>query len=278
MKQQDAVQRTLCRIEQKERKYLEKAAIGSGLTQKLSIPEKAKEALTRAFAKGLALVLDKGDGLILRGVDADKIRRIFETQNQTAHPKLHAKQIRAAGAQARQIRRKGAGAALAEGAALGILGIGLPDIPIFLGVLLRGVYQIALSYGAQIHTEDERVYLLLLLSCAAAPSREKQVRLDRLAKQLISGEAISETRQFVQQEAAEALAQGMLTIKFIQGLPLIGVVGGVYNLPLYRRITGYAELAYQKRYLWKRTMKKNTMTASVTGICTPAALRGGLVS
>lgn len=257
MKQQDAVQKTLRKIERKEQKYLEKAAIGSGLAEKISIPEKAQEALTIAFAKGLALVLDKGDGLIRRGMNEDKIRKVFEAQNQNPHPKMNAKQIRAAGMQARQIRRKGAGAALAEGTVLGVLGIGLPDIPIFLGLMLRGIYQIALSYGVEIRTEDERAYLLLLLSCAAAPERERQVRLDRLAKQLINGEPISEKRQLVQQEAAESLAQGMLTAKFIQGLPIVGAVGGIYNLPLYRRLTGYAELAYQKRYLWKRTAKES---------------------
>lgn len=256
MKLHDATQKTLCKIEKKEQKYLQKTAVGGGLAEKISIPDKAQKALTIAFSKGLALVLDKGDTLIRRGIAEEEIRRQFERQNDNRHPKMSAQQIRTVGAQARQIRMKGAGTALAEGVGLGLLGIGLPDIPLFLGVLLRGIYQIALSYGVDVRTEDERVYLLLLLACAAAPDKMRQARLDVLAKEIQKGKTISEKRQLVQQEAAESLAQGMLTAKFIQGLPIVGIIGGVYNLPLYRRITGYAELEYQKRYLWKRCVKE----------------------
>lgn len=35
-----------------------------------------------------------------------------------------------------------------EGVGLGLLGIGLPDIPLFTAVILKSVYEIALSYGA----------------------------------------------------------------------------------------------------------------------------------
>ena len=238
MKLHDATQKTLCKIEKKEQKYLQKTAVGGGLAEKISIPDKAQKALTIAFSKGLALVLDKGDTLIRRGIAEEEIRRQFERQNDNRHPKMRAQQIRTVGAQAR------------------LLGIGLPDIPLFLGVLLRGIYQIALSYGVDVRTEDERVYLLLLLACAAAPDKMRQARLDVLAKEIQKGKTISEKRQLVQQEAAESLAQGMLTAKFIQGLPIVGIIGGVYNLPLYRRITGYAELEYQKRYLWKRCVKE----------------------
>ena len=59
--------------------------------------------------------------------------------------------------------------------------------------------------------------------------------------------------QALRRRAAESLAEGMLTAKFVQGLPLVGAAGGAYNLPLYRRITGYAETQYRKRYLWSKS-------------------------
>ncbi|QRV21485.1 EcsC family protein [Lacrimispora saccharolytica] len=34
-----------------------------------------------------------------------------------------------------------------EGGVLGAFGIGLPDIPLFLALVLKSVYEIALSYG-----------------------------------------------------------------------------------------------------------------------------------
>ena len=53
-------------------------------------------------------------------------------------------------------------------------------------------------------------------------------------------------------EAASALSFSMLTAKFVQGLPVVGVVGGVTNLVTYRRIIGYVALKYKKRYLRKK--------------------------
>lgn len=73
------------------------------------------------------------------------------------------------------------GTALLEGVGLGILGIGLPDIPLFLGALLRGFYQIALSYGVDVRQDEEQIYLLLLLACAAVPQQEQQNRLNNIA-------------------------------------------------------------------------------------------------
>ena len=87
-------------------------------------------------------------------------------------------------------------------------------------------------------------------------SRNEQEQLDWFAQEIQAGREISECLEAVQREAAESLAQGMLTAKFIQGLPIVGVAGGIYNLPLYHRITGYAVLQYQKRYLSGMSARK----------------------
>lgn len=252
----DAVEKALEKIHKKEQKYLEKSQSHSGLADKIAIPQKAQDTLTAAFARGLDLVLKKGDGLIRRGISETEITQAFCEQDDKLGKKIRAGQIRAMGVQARQVRRCGSGVALVEGVGLGALGIGLPDIPLFLGGLLRGIYQIAFSYGVDVREDAEQVYLMLLLACAGAPERERQDRLDLLARAIQAGTKTHESLELVQREAAESLAQGMLTAKFIQGLPIVGVAGGIYNLPLYRRITGYAALAYQKRYLWKLSERK----------------------
>lgn len=224
MQMRHTAQKALDRIQKKEQKYLEKTAVHSGIMDKISIPEKAQTALTAAFAQGLGWMMEKGDGLIRRGISEAEIRQAFLEQDSQANQRIGRRQLRAIGAKARRVRRCGSGAALAEGIGLGVLGIGLPDIPLFLGVLLRGIYQIALSYGVDVRQEGEQVYLMLLLACAAAPERERQDRLDQIAREIQAGKAAQENLQLTKQEAAESLAQGMLTAKFIQGLPLVGVV------------------------------------------------------
>lgn len=50
-------------------------------------------------------------------------------------------------------------------------------------------------------------------------------------------------------KTADAFATDMLVMKFIQGLPIIGIIGGAGNPIYYRRIMKYVQLKYQKRYL-----------------------------
>lgn len=48
----------------------------------------------------------------------------------------------------------------------------------------------------------------------------------------------------------------MLTVKFIQGIPIIGVVGGVVNYSIIKKIGKYSSLKYKKRYLIRKAKDK----------------------
>lgn len=51
---------------------------------------------------------------------------------------------------------------------------------------------------------------------------------------------------------ADAFAVDMLLAKFVQGFPLIGIVGGLTNPVYYSRISKYVQLKYRKRYLLRK--------------------------
>ena len=53
-----------------------------------------------------------------------------------------------------------------EGVALGTLGIGLPDIIVFVGMLLKGIYQTALNYGFDYDSLDEQNFILCMIEAA----------------------------------------------------------------------------------------------------------------
>ena len=59
-----------------------------------------------------------------------------------------------------------------EGVGLGILGIGLPDIVLFLSVILKGTYETALQYGFSYDTPEERMYILRLLETAMSKGEQ----------------------------------------------------------------------------------------------------------
>jgi hypothetical protein len=51
------------------------------------------------------------------------------------------------------------------------------------------------------------------------------------------------------QDTASVFAVDMLLLKFIQGLPVVGLLGGAANPLYYHRILHYTQLKYKRRYL-----------------------------
>lgn len=51
---------------------------------------------------------------------------------------------------------------------------------------------------------------------------------------------------------ASVFAMDMLLLKFIQGLPIVGIIGGVGNPIYYNRVLQYVQLKYRKRYLQRQ--------------------------
>ena len=47
-------------------------------------------------------------------------------------------------------------------------------------------------------------------------------------------------------------AVDMLLLKFIQGMPVVGFLGGAANPVYYRKVMQYVLLKYRKRYLQKQ--------------------------
>ena len=219
------------------------------------IPDGLREQLERAFRAGFRLVFEKGDGLIKKTYDANFLRREYAAHDRELRERVTGYRLYRLRARSREAVRGGMGLALAEGAALGVLGIGLPDIPLFLGGLLRGLYRIALSFGYDCRREGERCYLMLLI--AASLSRgEERVRFAELAEQtaraLDAGSDRAAALAGCIDAAAGCLAAELLTAKFVQGLPLVGIAGGLQNVPVYRRVAAYAARSYERRWLLGR--------------------------
>lgn len=52
--------------------------------------------------------------------------------------------------------------------------------------------------------------------------------------------------------AAAALAKELLYMKFLQGIPVAGAVGGAYDVVCLKKILDYVQLKYKKRFLTDR--------------------------
>ena len=145
-----------------------------------------------------------------------------------------------------------------EGGALGLLGIGIPDIPIFIGMLMKTLREIGLSFGIDTDASQERLYALLLI-CAALTENEERRRFNHqillFEKRLETQAPLNMDLEDQIRKTAAVLSQVLLTAKFVQGLPVVGVVGGAVNYFVTKRVANFARLKYKKRYLMSKAVK-----------------------
>lgn len=58
-------------------------------------------------------------------------------------------------------------------------------------------------------------------------------------------------RTSLMQQASHALSSELLYMKFLQGIPIAGIIGGVYDAVYLKRIADYADMKYKRRFLEK---------------------------
>lgn len=246
------------RLQKRERRFLQsradkkESALDTLLAEK--VPDCLQDTLDSAFLKAFTLIFDKGTGVIEKTYRREKLEREHAADRSAGTLHQSKKTLRAPGKKA---ARTGNGNMLLSGAAgigMGVLGIGLPDIPLFTAQLLRNLYEIALRYGYGYETERERYFILLLIRGGLSYGdalREINDQADRFLADAAQAAPLEEQVKF----AAEALSRELLYMKFLQGVPIVGVVGGAYDLVYMKRVNEYAALKYQRRYLHDHRMR-----------------------
>ena len=198
--------------------------------------------------------MKKGTGLIEKTYNKDQQKTDYQVREYAAGLKESRKTVKAFGRQSQGTRMKNLMISGVEGVGLGLLGIGLPDIPLFTAVILKSVYEIALSYGFEYESEKEQWFILKMIETALKKGEELE-RNNSLLNAWIDQNGIGETvkgRKEQSKETAAALAEALLYMKFLQGIPVVGVAGGAADTVYLKKITDYAELKYKRRFLRKK--------------------------
>ena len=221
------------------------------------IPEKLKSTIENAFLKSFQLVFEKGDVYIEKTYKKDRKKLEHDLIDYAIDKDFSNRYIKRLDKQANYSKMRNTSFTVLEGGVLGFLGIGLPDIPLFIAIIMRTIYEVALSYGYDYKSDEEKIYILYII-CGAMSQGENQERLnekiDYLGSRIDQQMEIGIDLKIKIAEAAEILADTMLIGKFIQGIPLIGIVGGVVNYTIIKKIGKYSGIKYKKRYLHKKAM------------------------
>ena len=217
------------KLEVQEQRFLQKRLEKkeSILNQKLEekIPPKLQGTLDAAFAKAFALIFEKGTGIIEKTYQREKLEQDYQVRQYTADVKQDSKSLRAFSKKARDTGTKNLLLSGASGIGMGVLGIGLPDIPVFTGMILKNIYETALHYGYSYESREEKYFILLLIQGAISYG-ETLCEIDGKLNEFISCGTLPEEYQEKKQieETAGALSKELLYMKVVQGIPVGGHV------------------------------------------------------
>ncbi len=223
------------------------------------IPSKIKSGLDTAFYKGFQLVFQKGYTVIEKTYNKEKLEIDYDLNNYAIDKhssKRHLKRIDRSSNQSKALNQS---IAAIEGGVLGLLGIGLPDIPIFISVMVKTINEIALNYGYPYDIKEEKIYMLYLI-CGALSKEEQQKmyseKIDSIGRSIDSSSLLTYDLEEVMKETSTLLSTTLLTAKVVQGIPIVGILGGAVNPVIIHKLGKYAKIKYKKRFLQKKLLEK----------------------
>lgn len=216
------------------------------------IPDKVMAGLQKAFSKAFYLIFEKGSAIIEKTYNKESTEKDFQIKDYAMDIKGGRKEIShmkwdAMGGNAINMM-----ITTAEGIGLGALGIGMPDIVIWVGILLRGVYETAVKYGFDYESPEEKIFILKMLETSMLTGEAWVIANETVDAYIEQDVHVIPEDNVVKQQiekTADAFATDMLVTKFIQGLPVVGMLGGATNPVYYHKIMSYVQLKYRKRYL-----------------------------
>ena len=242
-------------VKKKEENFLEErrekkdSALNRLLADK--VPEKLQSTLDAAFSKAFSVVFHKGTTFIEKTYRRETMEEDFIINSYAIDVKKGTKGLRTFSRNAGKAGAKNLAISGVEGIGLGLLGIGLPDIPIFVAVVLKNMYELALSYGYSYESEEERYWILLLIRGAFVYG-DNLKKVNRESDRFIKEGTLPEgydAEEAIREVSAE-LSKELLYMKFLQGIPVAGAAGGVYDVIYLRRIQRYSGIKYRKRFLY----------------------------
>ena len=258
IKQRKLVKRELLNLQMQEKRLLEDALKAKTVSWKAylekKIPDKVYEGLESAFCKGFSLVFRQGRAIIEKTYDKDALQKDHARRDREIQIRGSRRDFKQMHKSARRSDNRNMAATTAEGMALGLMGVGLPDIVLFLSTLLKGIYETAIHYGFDYDSPAEQ-YLILNMISASLKTGKTWVRENAAVDRLLEEDAIGVAEKVLEDQihrTASDFAMDMLLLKFIQGLPVVGILGGAANPVYYRKVMKYVQMKYRKRYLRKQ--------------------------
>lgn len=214
------------------------------------VPQGLSSTLENAFAQAFSVIFLKGTKLLEKTYDKTVLEMEHKVADEYVSELQNRKSMRLLDRKQKRDNLLNHAATTVTGAGLGLLGIGIPDIPLLVSTILRGVYEVAIAYGFSYDAPEEQVYILNLIRLSLLTGEEKRREFKAWRQSEAECMYVDES---VLQEAvkrtSKTLSDALLVEKFIQGFPIVGVVGGFVNHTVYKKILSFVKLEYKRRYI-----------------------------
>lgn len=231
-----------------KRRNKKESAINKLLADK--IPEKLQGTINAAFSKAFSLIFDKGTPIIEMTYKKDELEKDFQIDLYSARIRGTKKSLKKLSNKADIAGGINLAVSGASGISMGLLGMGLPDIPVFTAMILRCVYEIAIHYGFGYETEEEKYFILLLIEGSVSYGSHLDAVNKKIDDFIRNPELPANYKRNQQiQNTSNMLSTELLYMKFLQGVPIVGVVGGAYDIKYMNSISLYSRMKYKKRFL-----------------------------
>ncbi len=216
------------------------------------VPEKLISTLKSAFTMSFNIVFEKGVGIIEKSYNKQEIEHNFKVNRYSFSLKQDRKRLKTFENLTNKSETKNVIISGVKGIGLGVFGIGLPDIPIFIGMVLKGIYETSLYYGFDYDSETERYFILSLIE-ASLSYGDAAIERNRVINDFISFPIPPQgyDQKTKIEGVTDVLSTELLVMKFIQGIPIVGVVGGFSDAVFVKKILDYSKLKYKRRFLQK---------------------------
>lgn len=213
------------------------------------VPEKLSLTLNGAFFKAFQMIFEKGTGIIEKTFDPEKKKQDYQINEYAAKIRGTRRSLRAFGKEASLSKTTNTAISAIGGVGMGVVGLGIPDIPVFLGLLLKSIYETAISFGFTYDTEEEQIFILKMIEVSLSHEDTLMKGNEMLNQWIEREEHFSITLKEQMKRTSESLSRELLYLKFIQGIPIVGVAGGISDMIYQKKITDFVTIKYKRRFL-----------------------------
>ena len=170
MKKNDAIYKEIESLKRTEARFLSKykekrdTKLDRLLAEK--IPDKLEETLDKAFVKAFRIIFSKGTIIIEKTYPMKKLGDSFDKDAQKLSVYGRRRDLKRFGYRAGGTGVVHTMASTLVGTAMGIVGVGIPDVAVFTSLLLRNIYEISMRYGYDYDTEQERRFVPRIIAAS----------------------------------------------------------------------------------------------------------------